>query len=151
MLMNELCRAEVYAFHRFLTKWYAGRGQPDKLLFSEFTDVLDRDFALVTPYGRTIGRAELVDAVWRAYGAHASSARPFKVWVERFDGRILSDNLHLGTYEEWQWVDARTRVRQTTAIFRKSEQARHGVEWVHVHETWLVPSKTAVERPASGE
>ena len=149
MLMNELCRAEVYAFHRFLTKWYAGRDQPDKLLFSEFTDVLDKDFVLISPFGRTITRAEVVDAVWRAYGAHAGSTRPFKVWVERFDGKPLSDTLHLGMYEEWQWVDARTRVRQTSVIFRKSEQARHGVEWVHVHETWLVPSKSAVERPPS--
>lgn len=141
--MNELCHAEVFAFHRFLTKWYAGREQPDKLLFTEFTDVLDPEFVLVTPYGRIVKRDELVDRVWKAYGAHAKASRPFKVWVERFEGRPLSDELHLAMYEEWQWVDARTRVRQTSAIFRKSEQARNGVEWVHVHETWLAAAQAA--------
>ncbi len=141
--MNELCHAEVFAFHRFLTRWYSGRDQPDKLLFTEFTDVLDPQFQLVTPFGRIVQRAELVDRVWKAYGAHASASRPFKVWVERFEGRTIADGLHLALYEEWQWVDARTRVRQTTALFRQSEQARNGVEWVHLHETWLASSKVA--------
>lgn len=139
--MNELCRAEVFAFHRFLMKWYAGRDEPDELLFTEFTDVLTPDFTLITPYGRIVDRDELKQRVWDAYGAHAGATRPFRVWVERFSGRPLTDELHLCTYEEWQWVDARTRIRQTTALFEKSDQARSGVEWVHVHETWLTPSR----------
>jgi len=139
--MNELCHAEVFEFHRFLMKWYSGRDKPDKLTFTEFSDVLDKHFTLVTPYGRIVGREELLTRVWEAYGAHARAKGPFRVWVERFEGRPLTPEFHLCTYEEWQWVDARTRIRQTTAIFRKSEMARNGVEWVHVHETWLTPSK----------
>lgn len=137
--MNELCHAEVFAFHRFLTHWYTAKEPQDKLLFTEFTDVLTTDFQLIGPDGRIHSRKELADRVWNAYGAHAKAARPFKVWVEEFKGRSLAPGLHLCTYEEWQWVDGRTRLRQTTALFRESEQARNGVEWVHVHETWMRP------------
>lgn len=137
--MNELCHAEVFAFHRFLTHWYTAKEPQDKLLFTEFTDVLTSDFELVTPDGRIFNRKQLAERVWEAYGAHARAQRPFKVWVEEFRGRPLSPDLHLCTYEEWQWVDGRTRIRQTSAIFRKSDLARSGVEWVHVHETWMRP------------
>ena len=135
--MNELCRAEVFEFHRFLMKWYTDRDKPDKLLFTEFTDVLATDFRLVTPQGRIFTRPQLEKRVWDAYGVHAKDPVPFRVWVERFEGRPLGPDHHVVMYEEWQEVRGETRVRQSSAVFRKSDQSRNGVDWVHVHETWL--------------
>ncbi len=141
--MNELCRAEVYEFHRFLVKWFTGRERPDKLLFVEFSDVLAPDFRLVSPAGRIFTRTELEARVWEAYGAHGRDPNPFRVWVERFEGRPLGEGHHLVLYEEWQEVKGETKVRQSSAVFRKSEHARNGVDWVHVHETWLATPETS--------
>ncbi len=135
--MNELCRAEVYDFHRFLMKWFTSTEVPSELEFVRFTDVLATDFQLVTPEARLLDKAELHTYVWKAHGAHARSDVPFRIWVENYSGRPIGEGLYLCMYEEWQDTNGVVKGRQSSAIFRPDDQTRNGVVWVHVHETWL--------------
>jgi hypothetical protein len=43
----------------------------------------------------------------------------------------------LVTYEEWQQSGDQTTARLSTALFRDKPDAPNGLEWLHVHETWL--------------
>ena len=64
-------------------------------------------------------------------------APPFRIWIESFQPRLVAGNLALVTYEEWQEVEGRVTGRLSSALFREMETAPKGVEWLHVHETWL--------------
>ena len=51
--------------------------------------------------------------------------------------RDVSPPLSVLSYQEWQELPDRTVVRISTVLFRESESAPGGVEWVHLHEGWL--------------
>jgi hypothetical protein len=52
----------------------------------------------------------------------------------------------LATYEEWQVIEGETRGRLSTALFRNREGTPNGIEWVHLHETWMSDSKSEAVR-----
>jgi hypothetical protein len=51
--------------------------------------------------------------------------------------RLLSPQLALTTYEEWQEIEGKVTARVSTAVFKQKANTPNGVEWLHVHETWL--------------
>ena len=59
------------------------------------------------------------------------------IWIENFNFRQISNELFLVTYEEWQKIDTDNKGRLSTAIFQKYENKFNGINWLHVHETWL--------------
>jgi hypothetical protein len=52
--------------------------------------------------------------------------------------------LCLVTYEEWQHLSGTASGRISSAWFRARSDTPHGVEWLHVHETWLPDSHDLV-------
>lgn len=46
-------------------------------------------------------------------------------------------DIALVTYEESQSRDGDKRVLFSSALFRDKEGTPNGLEWLHVHETWL--------------
>lgn len=51
----------------------------------------------------------------------------------RFEG-VMAEGF---TYEEWQDTGQGERGRISSVLFRRRERAPNGVEWLHVHETWI--------------
>jgi hypothetical protein len=79
-------------------------------------------------------RQTLLDRMRGAYGKSQAGAR---IWIEDFQLRSVHDGVAVVTYVEWQEVGGQKRGRLSTAVLRARDDARNGVEWLHVHETWL--------------
>ncbi|CAB1072082.1 hypothetical protein D1AOALGA4SA_1436 [Olavius algarvensis Delta 1 endosymbiont] len=80
----------------------------------------------------------MVADVWQAHGVRAAS---FRIDIRHYTCRFVFASWCLLTYEEWQY-DCETTARVSRALFRRSS-SHPGVEWVHLHETWLPRAEVA--------
>jgi hypothetical protein len=136
--MESRCQAEVSELHRFFEDWFNGAVPADDETFARFAGVMGEGFVIVTPEGRAVERDTLIEGLrgshgrWRLEGKGGG-----RIWIENVDVRHAGDGMTAVTYEEWQEVDGRVRGRISTALFRAKKGAPNGIEWLHVHETWL--------------
>lgn len=144
--MDDRCRAEVEQLHEFFVGWMGGTLEADPGVFRRLDDVLASEFEMISPDGEQIGRAQLAGGLMSAHGVHAGRTRPFRIRIANYRGRPLGRNLLLATYEEWQVIEGETRGRLSTALFRNREGTPNGVEWIHLHETWMSDSKREASR-----
>ena len=128
--MDDRCRAEVEQLHFFFEGWMGGTLEADPETFRRLGDVLAPEFEMISPGGERTTRDELVAGLMPAHG-------PFRIRIANYRGRSLSKEMHLITYEEWQVIDGETRGRLSTALLRNRKGTPNGVEWVHLHETWM--------------
>lgn len=115
---------EVEELHRFFEQWLGGETED----FARADRVLAPTFTIIGPGGNLRTREELVRGLLEVQGK-----RPVKIEVRNLVERPLGDGFVLATYEEWQ--DGKGRI--STALLRAREDAPNGLEWLHVHETWL--------------
>jgi hypothetical protein len=133
MPAHQACKAEIEDLHAFFEAWLAGRAESDD--FGRCEGVLGPDFELVVPSGDVLGRARLLAGVRAEKGGRGSE---FRISTRAVRSRALSDELRLVVYEEHQHLSGgRTNQRLSSAIFRSRDDTPHGVEWLHVHETWI--------------
>ena len=130
--MEASCRKELDELHRFFAEWLTGGCEED---LGRCESALAKDFEIVWPAGNRMKRHELLDALKERYGIH--DGRTFRISIENVSGRMVGEGIYLLSYEEWQQTDEGRRGRQSTALLRHRDDAPNGVEWVHVHETWL--------------
>lgn len=141
--MKERCEREVTELHRFFQDWFGGLLENDADTLSRFGSVLAEGFLIVPPGGSALERGSLVERLRGAHGSWATGReRPGRIWIENFHVRRSADDWALVTYEEWQEVGGETRGRISTAVFGRREDTPNGVEWLHVHETWLPDSQS---------
>jgi hypothetical protein len=134
---------EVVALHEFFEAWLRD-DDPDG--FDRVADALAPGFHIVSPDGTVRGYDALVASLRAGRGS-----QPPGFAIEVRDVRVRDVTPHeescLVTYEEWQRGrtgdgdgdgdgDAWTG-RLSTALFGRAPDAPGGVEWRHVHETWL--------------
>ncbi len=127
------CGAEVAGLHRFFVGWMTGAVARDATTFARFTDVVADGFALIGPGGTVSEREPLIAELEAAHGGRPA----FDIWIVDCRRRWTADDLCLITYEEWQRIGETKTGRLATALFRRRATAPNGVEWLHVHETWL--------------
>lgn len=128
------CEDEVVGLHRFFQEWYRGEIDPAGEGFSRMSDVLAEGFHLISADGRLVGRSEILASV---RGAHGSKSQDFAIRTGECHFRIGSRRMGVVFYEEWHEEGGERRGRISTAVFQDRADAPNGVEWVHVHETWL--------------
>jgi len=118
--------AEVRELHAFFGRWYSGAASR-----SEFSrlDVLAEAFLMIGPDGRTANVVEVRDMIRASYGLRSIDFMIKNVSV-RLDAPI-------GTYEEWQTDSGVTTGRLSTAVMEPAPHQPNGLQWVHLHETWL--------------
>lgn len=133
--MSRSCHDEVLAMHKFFEDWFAGRAADDAAAFARCADALAPDFRLINPDGERTGRDDLLARIRDAHGQYHETY--FHIRIDEFEQRDLADGLHLVTYQEWQETDGFWTARWTTALLRDHDPAPHGVQWMHVHETWV--------------
>jgi hypothetical protein len=129
--VQQRARAEVEALHAFFEDWFCGRA--DEL--SPCEAALAEGFEIVSPNGTTHGRELLLESLRAAKGTHAH--HDFRMWVSDVQARDLGGGLLLVTYEEWHEQDGARKGRSSTAVLRENAERPRGLEWLHVHETWL--------------
>lgn len=105
----------------------------DTTTYARFTDVVADGFALISPGGTATEREALIAELEAAHGQPAA----FGIWIADCRCRWSAGDLCLITYEEWQQTGEVKTGRLSTALFRRRAAAPNGVEWLHVHETWL--------------
>ncbi len=127
------CGAEVAGLHRFFVGWMTGAVARDAATYARFTGAVADGFALISPGGTVTEREALIAELEAAHGQRAA----FDIWIEDCRCRFTAGDLCLITYEEWQQTGETKTGRLSTALFRRRAAAPNGVEWLHVHETWL--------------
>lgn len=118
--------AEVRELHAFFGRWYSGTAA-----LSEFSrlDVLAETFLMIGPDGRTADVVEVREMIRASYGL-----RPIDFTIKNVSVR---PDAPIGTYEEWQTDSGIITGRFSTAVMVPSRHQPNGLQWVHLHETWL--------------
>ena len=60
-----------------------------------------------------------------------------RIWIENFEVRAVVGDVAVVSYEEWQEIAGQPRGRISSGVFRVRAGTPNGVEWLHLHETWL--------------
>jgi hypothetical protein len=124
---------EIVDLHQFFEDWFSGKLDLTDANFRRFESVIADGFALIDPGGVITERETLIP---RLRAAH--NTRPnVRVWIENIRLHHYVGDILLVTYEEWQESGDQTTARLSTALFRDKPDAPNGLEWLHVHETWL--------------
>ena len=122
---------EIVELHQFFEDWFNGRC--DEAGFGRLERALAPGMTFITTAGKLIPRNDLLDAVRDSYGKRPGLTIITRGHVLRFrTGGIL-----LATYREVQEEAGGTTERLTSVILRETEESGNGLEWVHVHETWI--------------
>ncbi|MGB9359903.1 MAG: hypothetical protein WCC01_15250 [Acidimicrobiia bacterium] len=126
MIEPESFEAEVRELHAFFGRWYSGVAAP-----SEFSrlDVLADSFIMIGPNGRTASVVDVREMIRASYGL-----RPIDFAIKNVSVR---SDAPVGTYEEWQTDSGTTTGRLSTAVMASAPHQPNGLQWVHLHETWL--------------
>ncbi|MEM6792441.1 MAG: DUF4440 domain-containing protein [Acidobacteriota bacterium] len=133
------CAQEVEDLHRFFHDWFVGVLPDTEEAFERFATVMSEGFVIVSPSGNVTERADLLGRLRQAHGsAAASEGGGIKIWIRNLKVRRTLDDLAVVTYEEWQQRgEEQATGRVSTALLRNAEGKPAGVEWLHLHETWL--------------
>ncbi|PSQ19951.1 hypothetical protein BRD00_00515 [Halobacteriales archaeon QS_8_69_26] len=138
MTIADRAEREVVEFHEFIEDWLAGRIPDDDGTYDRARSALADDFEITSPSGETRSSAAILGDM---EAAHGSAGDDFSIRVADLDSRFAfgDEAACLVTYEEHQrptpgaaWTE-----RYSTAVFRAADDAPNGVEWIHLHETWL--------------
>lgn len=132
--MNAL-EIEIKDLHSFFEKWFAGDLPDDDVSFARLEDALAPAFTMVSPRGEHLDREAVVDGVRRAHGAG-----PRRIWIDNVELLDSANDRLTAAYEEWQEDDGETTARLATVVFSVDFNARNGLKWLRVHETWMEPS-----------
>lgn len=135
--MRERCEAEVIGLHRFLEEWFTGALPRTEEAMDRIKSVIAEGFAIISPRGVATGREEMMAELERAHGGLAGADKGFRIWVDDIHFRHDLGDTALVTYAEHQELAGETTGRRASALFRRKIEAPNGVEWVHLHETWL--------------
>lgn len=133
--MSPPWRAEIVRLHEFFEGWLGGALPDTGESFAAFEEVLADDFAIATPAGRLVSRAALVEGLRGGHGAHPE----LRIRIENAELRHSQGPIRVATYEEWQEEGGSETARLSTVVFRAREGTPNGLQWVHVHETWIRP------------
>ncbi len=132
---------EILELHQFFEGWFTGRLANTDENYSRLSDVLAEGFEMISPQGSRTARADVVAGLRPAHGSWSENEKPGRIWIRDIRSRAVGESHYLATYEEWQQTDGAPRGRLSTVLFREKDDAPNGVEWIHLHETWLPEKK----------
>ncbi|RWD97323.1 DUF4440 domain-containing protein [Mesorhizobium sp.] len=125
--------AEVVDLHRFFVDWFdrRGAGTAD---FARFERVMAEGFSMITAGGQWLDRDAVLNHV-RA--SRATFDGDFAISIEDIRPGWETGDLIVLTYVEAQQRAGKQSRRRSSAVFTTNSSAPNGVEWRHLHETWL--------------
>lgn len=137
--MFEQCEQEIVGLHVFFEQWLRAEIPESYESMKRFTDVTPPGFHLVTTSGNVQAYEEICGMIFDGYGTRPT----MKLWVDNVQLlHTLPDGHYLVSYHELQqYGDGETSVRISTVLLHEKPDAPNGLEWLHVHETWINPPK----------
>lgn len=133
MTLFERASAEILDFHRFFVSWYDA-ATADRTDFDRCEQVFGQGFHMIPPTGRVFDRTQTIELI-RAN--RATFDGNFTIDIETIRSGWESADTIVITYIEAQVRAGKSSRRQASALFTTSSSAPHGVEWRHLHETWV--------------
>lgn len=130
--------AEVIDFHRFFEAWYDA-ATADSADFDRCEHTFGPAFLMIPPTGRIFGRAETIELI-RAN--RASFRGNFTIEISDMRSSFETEDTIVLTYVEAQSRAGKYSRRQASTLFTASSSGPNGVEWQHLHETWLQMPET---------
>lgn len=132
--MSPRAENEIIELHQFFQDWFNGVLENTDKAFARFTDVMSEGFGIISPAGQISELDDLTDSLRAAYGSHGK----IRIWIENIQLRRQDGRMLIATYEEWQQVgEEKSYGRVSTVVFRENIDMPNGLEWFHVHETWI--------------
>lgn len=125
--------AEVVDLHRFFVDWFV-EASADRADFSRFERVMAEDFQMVAPDGQILDRDAVLDHV---RVSRATCDDDFTISIEDIRAGWQADDAIVVCYVEIQQRAGKHSRRRSSAVFTTSSSAPNGVEWRHLHETWM--------------
>jgi hypothetical protein len=126
-------RAEIVALHEFFVAWYDGK-TAERADFERFESVMGAGMRMIPPSGVILERESVVAYV---RGNRATFDGDFSIEIADIRPAWETDGAILVTYAEKQDRRGERTARRATALFAESSSAPNGVEWRHLHETWM--------------
>ncbi|TPI34974.1 DUF4440 domain-containing protein [Mesorhizobium sp. B2-1-8] len=125
--------AEVVDLHRFFVDWFVA-ARADKVDFGRLEAVMGEGLTMITPGGQTLDRDAVIDHV---RSSRATCDDGFAISIEDIKPGWQDGNTIVVLYVEAQLRAGKHSRRQSSAVFTTSSSAPNGVQWRHLHETWL--------------
>ncbi len=125
--------AEIVSLHRFFVEWY-DRASAAGADFARFDAAMGEGMQMIPPDGRVLGRDAVVTYV---RDNRACFDGDFAIEIEDIRPAWERDGAIAVTYIEKQNRRGERTIRRATALFTESSSAPNGVEWRHLHETWM--------------
>ncbi|AYG60612.1 hypothetical protein [Rhizobium jaguaris] len=132
-------KAEIIDLHRYFADWYnAADSHPTD--FSRFEKVLGEGFRIVTPDdGRIIERDSIISHVRANRSCFHGD---FVIEIDDVTPGWEAAGIIVVTYVEAQCRAGVWTWRRASALFSENSSMPNGVEWRHLHETWLQAPET---------
>ena len=127
---------EVVALHGFFEAWLGGTESNTPAAFARVETALAETFTMVSPEGRRLPRAEVLDKLRQAYGSQGRRGA-FKIAVREPEVLHLDPPLVVLGYIEEQKGDGGLTRRRSTAILAAAAQHGGRPQWLALHETWI--------------
>ncbi|MGX7871704.1 DUF4440 domain-containing protein [Mesorhizobium sp. ORM6] len=125
--------AEIVDLHRFFVDWFAA-ARADKVDFGRFEAVMGDDLTMIAPSGQILDRDAVIGHV---RSSRATCDSGFAISIEDIRPGWQDAGTIVVLYVEAQLRAGKHSRRQSSAVFTTSSSAPNGVQWRHLHETWL--------------
>lgn len=132
--MTNAVEREIVQLHEFFAGWLGGTLAATPDAFARFDRVIAPSFCIVSPDGEIVTREPLLVSIRDGHGSRPG------LEIDVRDVRIRRDEAPwvLATYEEWQREpDSAETARLSSVLLRRRHGLPQGLEWHHVHETWI--------------
>lgn len=133
MTLFDHASAEVISLHQFFVAWY-DRATAADTDFSRFESAMGPGMQLVAPSGTMLDRNALVTYVRDCRGTFDGD---FAIEIDDIRAAWEGADTVVVTYVEKQERKGVRTARRATALFTASSSTPSGVEWRHLHETWM--------------
>lgn len=128
------CEQEIIGLHRFFEAWFLGGFSDRERGFQRFAGVMDPGFVIVSPRGTATALPALSEGLRGAFGSWTEGS---SIEVAEITGRHVHADLVALTYVERQHVRGKDTARLSSVLMRQHEATPNGVQWLHLHETWM--------------
>ncbi|MGX8009442.1 hypothetical protein ACVDG8_010750 [Mesorhizobium sp. ORM8.1] len=125
--------AEVVDLHRFFVDWFVA-ARADTVDFGRFEAVMGEGLTMIAPSGAVLDRDAVIDHVRQS---RASCDESFAIAIEDIGPGWQAGDMIVVLYVEAQLRGGKHSRRRSSAVFTVNSSAPNGVEWRHLHETWL--------------
>lgn len=133
MSLFDKASAEIMALHRFFVEWY-DKATADSADFGLFERAMGAGMRMIPPSGAILDREAVVGYVRANKGAFDGD---FDIEITEIHPVWEDRHAVLVTYVERQRRAGARTARLASAFFLENPSAPNGVEWRHLHETWM--------------